>query len=438
MQEENNGITFREIFRTIWLRKWVALIVAVAVALVCSISLYYGYNYRVKNYVMEFSLNLPGEDNGAVYIYPNGSQLYYSDMTSLPTLKAVKNSRESFSDIDVEEMASKGYINIERNVKVLADDNMSTSAIKEITYTITAKASCFSSTSQASDFLAEIANTPVEYLENMKIDYGVYLGNFDKVNNYEKEIELLKNQLEVLTKGYSSLIAAYGNDVVIENNRTLFAYSHDVELYEKSNELENLLTIVQNGHLLKNESCKDSYSLELTRIQERLDDAQTTLDKLTSSANAYIDGASVIKAQQDLVNELTRRKNLVDAFVSGTVDESFEDEIQKALATVQKLTDSYSATSATVYSNASSVVYVQPGIIAAQGGIGLTKVLILSILIAVVVALIAAYVAGYFKMRSLKAAKNSADGAPSDGEESATEKTSDGENSSAAYEENKE
>ena len=229
----------------------------------------------------------------------------------------------------------------------------------------------------------------------------------------------MKYQLDLLKKCYASLIADYGEGVVVENSRTLVAYAHDVELYADSNELENLLTRVQNGHLLKSDTCKQAYALELERVTEQLEDATTTLDKLTTSDKAYVDGASVIKAQQDLVNELTRRKNLVEAFMNGTVDTGFEEEIQSAYETVQTLTNSYSKTSATVYSNASSVVYIQPGVIEKVGGMGLTKVLLLSIVLAVVVALIAAYVAGYYKLKSLKAAENAVKEEPSKEENSA-------------------
>ena len=45
---EEGGVSVREIFRTIWLRKWVALAVAVALFLVCAISFFYGYNPSKK------------------------------------------------------------------------------------------------------------------------------------------------------------------------------------------------------------------------------------------------------------------------------------------------------------------------------------------------------------------------------------------------------
>ena len=414
MEEEKNGLTLKGVFNTIWLKKWIALIVAVVVVLVSAVSLFYGYNRHVKYYTMEFSLNLPGGDNGVVYIYPNGSQLYYSDMTSEKTLKAIKSaSGDAFADIDVEAMATKGQINIERNIKSLVEDNANQSSYKEITYTITAKASCFSNAAQARQFLAAIAYTPVGALKSMEINYGVYLNNFDIVDNYEKQIELLKDQLKLLTDGYSSLISTYGEGIVVEKDddtndkRTLFAYAHDVELYVESNELENLLTKVQTEHILKSETSKQSYELEAIRLKEQLDDAEKTLTTLTTSDKSYTDGASIIKEQQDLVNELTRRKEVVDAFVDpakGKVDESFETEIQKAYGEVEKLTGEYSKTSKTVYSSASSVVYIQPGIVSVQGGMSLVKILLLSVVVGVLVALVAAYVAGYLSLKKKKAA----------------------------------
>ena len=404
MEEEKKGLTLKDVFSTIWLKKWIALIVAVAVVLVMMVSLYYGYNARAKYYVMEFSLNLPGGDNGVVYNYPNGSQLYYSDMTSEKTLKAIKAANEeAFKDIDVETMATRDQINIARNINVV-DENTNQGTYREITYTITAKASCFSGAAQARRFLAAIAYTPVGYLESMTLDYGVYLNNLDKVDNYEKEIELLQEQLKLLTDGYSSLISAYGEGVVIEDNRTLSTYANKVEIYAKSNALEDLLTTVQQNHLLKSEACKKSYELELIRIQEQRKDAETTLATLTASDKAYTDGASVIKAQQDLVNELSRREEVLKAFVnSEEVDEGFEAEIQKAFAAVKDLTDEYSKTSKTVYSTASSVVYIQPGIVSTQGGMSLKSVALISIVVGVVVALVAAYAVGYLSLKKKKA-----------------------------------
>ncbi|MDE7083162.1 MAG: hypothetical protein K2O89_05615 [Clostridia bacterium] len=418
MEEEKSGITLREICRTIWLRKWVALIVAVAVALVCAISLYYGYNYRVKNYVMEFSLNLPGDDNGVVYIYPDGSQLYYTDMTSMNTLKAVKNTDEAFADIDVEEMATKGHINIERNIKVLVDDNLNASAYREITYTITAKASCFSSANQAKRFLAEVANIPADYLNSMEINYGVYLPLIEKAEDYEDVIGFLKNQLDDIQDKYDELIETYGGSFVIdENGKTLLAYSQELKAYNSSSSLNDLLTEARTNFYVKENSTVD-YSLKKKELQNELSKANETLKKLESvyagseSGSTVVLDTSVLKAQYDLIYDLNYQIEILDGYSQGTFNKEYDDKIQEAISMVEAFTDSYSATSAIVYCNASSVVYVQPGIIEVTGEMGLTKIFLLSVIIAVIVALIAAYVAGYYKIKALNSAKSTEESEP--------------------------
>ena len=92
MEEEKKSITFRDVCKTIWFRKWVALVVAVVVALVVAVGLYYGYNPKSKTCEVEFSLNLPGGDDGAFYIYPDGKLFHYTELTSVETLNKVRES----------------------------------------------------------------------------------------------------------------------------------------------------------------------------------------------------------------------------------------------------------------------------------------------------------------------------------------------------------
>lgn len=127
MEEETNGTTFSKIFKTIWHCKWVTLAVAVLVTLFSAIILFYGFNPASESYVMEFSLNLPGDNNSPNYIYPDGKQFYYSDMTSLKTLSDIKKSGDAaFADIEVEKMAKNGHINIKRDISAMVDNNEQT------------------------------------------------------------------------------------------------------------------------------------------------------------------------------------------------------------------------------------------------------------------------------------------------------------------------
>lgn len=315
MEEEKKGLTFKDVCKTIWLRKWVALVVAVVVALVIAVGLYYGYNPKSKTCEVEFTLNLPGSDEGAFYKYPDGKLFHYTDLTSVETLKEVKEGGE-FSNVDVEKMVSRRNISISRTITTTGTASEK-NLYREVTYKISSKLSYFSSLEQAKDFLVSVASYPKSYLENMDIDYNVYL-TFAKIainnGNSTAAVDNLTKQRAFLLGEYDKLINVYGETFVVANGKTLLACKQELEAYS-------------------------------------------------------LDGT--------------------DTGVS--------------LENVEKLTASFRTTSKAVYSKAAAVAFTQPSIIVENGGMGLTKIFLFSVIVAVVVALIAAYVAGYLALKKKKA-----------------------------------
>ena len=227
MEEENTGLTFKGICKTIWLRKWVALIVAVAVALVCAILIYYAYNPRLKNYKMEFSLNLPGDDTDTFYSYPDGNLFHYSDLTSETTLNEIKENG-NFSNVDVARMVKNGGISITRDVLVTPLSADGSGVYQETVYTITANTKYFSDINEAKEFLTSIAEYPAEYLKSMVINYNI-LDGFDDANA-DTQKKMLKSQLEFIEKEYNSLMNTYGKTFVVEG-KTLISYAQEVTNY---------------------------------------------------------------------------------------------------------------------------------------------------------------------------------------------------------------
>lgn len=317
MEEEKKGLTFKDVCKTIWLRKWVALVVAVVVALVIAVGLYYGYNPKSKTCEVEFTLNLPGSDEGAFYKYPDGKLFHYTDLTSVETLKEVKESGE-FSNVDVEKMVSRRNISISRTITTTGTASEK-NLYREVTYKISSKLSYFSSLEQAKDFLVRVAGYPKWYLENMDIDYDVYL-TFAKIamnnGNNAAAVGNLKTQRTFLLGEYDKLINAYGETFVVSNGKTLLACKQELEAYE--------------------------------------------------------------------------------------VDES---NAEASLEQVKNLTESFRTTSKAVYAKAAAVAFTYPSIIVENGGMGLIKIFLFSVIVAVIVALIAAYVAGYLALKKKYAPK---------------------------------
>lgn len=218
MEQENKGITFKGVCKTIWLEKWLALIVAVVVVLACALSINYLYNPGVKTCTVEFNLNLPGSDAGAFYSYPDGTMFHYADLTSTETLEDIK-SNGGFENVDVKKMVSKRDISVTRTIAttVLSETN----TLSEVSYKVSVKLSYFNDTNQAKDFLMRVAKYPTAYLEKMEIDYDL---PDDSDNNR------LKEQLKFLVQEYDELMETYGKTFVV-NGKTLFSYAQEVSAY---------------------------------------------------------------------------------------------------------------------------------------------------------------------------------------------------------------
>ena len=233
MEEENKGLTLKDICKTIWLKKWIALIVAVLVALACALALYYGYNPRQKTYEIEFSLNFPGGNNSAFYSYPDGTQFHYADLTSEETLEKIKKSGD-FENVNVEKMVNRGDIDIQRDVTSTASVKEGTS-YTETSYTIVVKATYFSDKTQAKNFLMSVATYPTSYLENMQINYDVYLlsaKNAFADGRQTTAVKYLNDQLTFLSNEYKKLTGTYGETFVVASGKTLLACAQEVAAYE--------------------------------------------------------------------------------------------------------------------------------------------------------------------------------------------------------------
>lgn len=438
---EKGGMTFGEFFRTVWLAKWVALIVAVAVAAVCVISLYFGYNGVQNIYEVAFSMNLPDQKSNTAYVYPDGRQFHYTDMISAETLESIKNSDSAFSDIDVEKMTSGGNISIKRET-----EEQSGSTSNEFVYTISVRKRCFSSDNQAREFLKKVASVPVDYIAGMNINYGAYLDLAGGADDFDTEISFLKNQMDELRKGYDKLITSYGASFVGEDKsgKTLLAYSQEVKAYT---DVENLLTAARGGSggapKLKNETDRERYRIELATLTAERDKQQEILDALLTyrsnasggnadgivkaSVTVYADdnsgtpiiaGEQVVLEQAQLVADLNEKvKNLEKYVNDGVVDGEFTAQVAKAYLKVSELTDAYAKTIANVYSKSAQVSYVQPSVIAVSGGMSILMILLLSVVIGVIVAILAAFIAGKIKLNKSAATVTEAAAQPAAGAE---------------------
>ena len=194
MDEERSGVTFGEIFRTIWSQKWLALIVLLVITLAGTLGLKYGYSSLKTEYVSTFSVNINLGEDGMLE-YPDNTRHNFRDMISLENLNSIKEANEDFASVNVDAMRKNGDISISQN-----------KGDSGVTYTVRVKADYFRSADVASAFIHEIACTGsreiYKWVRGLAADTGV---SFNEKLGNEQKLEFLKSQLIAIEARFKNL-----------------------------------------------------------------------------------------------------------------------------------------------------------------------------------------------------------------------------------------
>lgn len=397
MEEENKGVSIGEIFRVIFSKKILALIIALAVTVAGTLLMYFLYNSLKMNYETEFSMILPDLEDKEYYTFPDGSIMHYAEMVSYEELEAVKNSSEDFKNIDVESMVSSGEINISRNQVITKVNELESSTV---TYVIRVKSSYFKDSYQAAAFMRAVCSRPVEKYAQTEPNHYVYLDMSKDADDYQREISLLSSQLNYILNEYEALVRTHGADFIAEG-RTLKTYVDEINFYKNKNRLSILNNKVKQEYLLKNEAVLEEYSLNLFNLERQLTIANDTLTQLLNLMNSdtgtsFTDGASVIKSQRDTIGNLEVQIEDAKKFLEyKNVDPTFETEyIQPEYDAIKEYTDTLKKVVTEVYGKTATVSFMNVNGIVTSGGIGLMMSGALSFIVGVILACIVAYIAG--------------------------------------------
>lgn len=425
-QREESGITFGEIRRIIFNKKWIALAVALAITLAGTLTLYFTRGKSQTTYSTTFTVNLSGN---AADTYPDGTKFSYTDLISLNTLIEVRNSNEKFESIWVNELS-----NSEGAISISADEFKN--------YTITVKASYFSNKDIARDFLMSLASYAIDYYQTMEINYGAYLDRYETCDGeYETLVRYLQNQINYLSSYYSNIRSNYGDSFIVENGKTLLSYA--LEIDSVNEQLTRLLPEIRKNHAVKSLTATDgkstsidNYSYEYQKLLNEYTSAKNVYNSLRnaySSGSSSIDaGLSVIKSQVELLENLNGQLTVYENYIvaQSTLDsEGYKDytrtngEFTITPVTGIKEDDSYgaqindiyeklcdytedldSATKA-IYAKVSSVSFTNASIIVTSGGMGIAKSLIYSLIVGIVLGCLVALIIGLPAYNKKKNAK---------------------------------
>ena len=419
-EERENGVSIGDIFKIAFTQKWLALIIAVVITLVGTLSLYFFYSRPANKYYAEFTFNFP---DVSVETFPGGERFKYSELISMSTLNAVKASDEKFANIDVAALCSnEDAITITQQINTIGTNE----TVVDKIYRITAKQKYFPSKELARDFIQAVANAG--YYQVAAVSYFSYLSGYSENGEYEKRITALADQFEYLTEQYSSITAAYGSNLVISEGKTLVSFAGEVETL--SAEFNKLKYKIRNEKKVKSsddDSWFEEYRMEYVNLRESYTRKKAVLDSLLNAiADKGTANLEYIVAQTTEVEAIKAKLEIYETYYLDGKDNDYNNikpkdgvaeddngecsvELDKFYESLKVLTTELESVSSIINKSVSTASFAHTTVIKTDNGISVLICLVVSLVAGVIVAFIASYVVGKKKMNRTKSqAKNNA------------------------------
>lgn len=421
MEEEKSGTTLKDIFRTIFSQKWLALMIAVVVAVVCVFVLYFGYGPSKAEYVSSFTINMETDDSGEP-CYPDGRKFNYMQLISEANLNAVKNSDEAFKYIDISDLG----ISLVENAETDAQNKVASRV-----YTLRVKVSAFDSKGLAAKFIDALAKTPEreiaawvdEYSQDIEFNYGTKSG-------YERKAEYIETVLYSIKDRFNQINGVSDAALVQVDNLLYEVGVLKSELYSRLYE-SDIDALNDSVYYL------EDLKMELERVEEVLSNLTALGSDGATGTTIVINGADIIASYSARKAELTQKikyyEGILAPYSSGTDAYTIPESVDKKAgeeAFAGKMTALIGNVCGlkTVFRNeylekTSVLVYVGESV-TKEGATGLLTSLVIGVVVGLIVAAVVAYIVGWNKLKKRKCcerapSEEAADIQPASGADSA-------------------
>ena len=398
--EEEKGKSIGDIFKTIFVCKWLALIIAVVITVAGTLALHLGYNRNTSVYARKFSVIFPGSDM-VTPVFPDNSPFDYRNIVSFSNLSQVKGSDEKFAYIDIEKMAEDDGISISRSTEEIAGQ-------VDINYTLTVKTSYFKSKADAADFIDALTRLPINYITKLAIDQDLYVRDYDSTPYYEAKASMLSKQVEYIRSSLEELSNQTAGNLKNSCERLL------ITLDQYKQKLDMAIGTMRAELYAHNENVVADYEAQLITLRDQLESTKRELDIIfgrVESGDLSIDynepperALALAKQVAELESRISVYEYYVKAVEGGkniTVKPEFATELATLNEQIKSLTDNYELLLGQYYAVASTVSF--DGGIATGGGISIIISGLVSLVLGVIVAAVVAYIVGSKKQQ--KAAK---------------------------------
>ncbi len=403
--EQEDGISLIDIFKVMFGRKLLLLIITAIVGIIGTIGILFIYNNSKQNYTTSFSFSDVNLVEGK---YADGAAFNYDSIVTKDNLLSVKDSDPEFKSINVDKMIEDNGINIVHN----SDENAS------YKYTITTKKKYYSGANQAKKYIdalvCSVTKTNSEKVEYLSYDTNLSL--YDKSSTLDLKVLYLKKQYELLTNQYKDLTTKYGNYVVSSEKKSITVYEQEFKsafyLTEYSTDLlySNLINNVYSLNYAQNEknfeSQYNNYVLLYEANEKKIEELKQAISSIVASATVKnqdaIDLSEYNKALVEAINENASYEDMIKYYgnLLGKIEPADPDYKEKATDAesqeylnklnaakneLAKYTNILKKVNIEVLTDNNNIYYQNTNIIIVSGGIKTVIAVLLSVVLGLVV-----------------------------------------------------
>lgn len=458
IEEEKQGISIGDIFKKIWHAKITLGVTFVAVMVVGVLGIQYLYSKPSEKYTAGLTYNFEGAAEGK---YPNGTAFNYQSIISLDNLATIKDSNDSYKDVDIDGLVQDNAISITLvPQQVTSETEETTSTITRLnTFTFEASCSYFPNDTIAKSFISDLLNLQYTYAVGLydAIDYDANLVLANSATTYESQIAYLNAQAQYILTSYDELKEFFGAYAYIKNPSesattpdTISSKITDITRYFNSVNINALSAEATEKHYLKGSADNEENIVQevynsLRSLLVTYNSNQQLVNQLTKQFNElYQNNNIIISSPNDLqtkIEQLVTSNVSIKAQITSLApkigykftdynyngetytdakieedgeptyvfpDESYINKVKEFSLKVTEYTNELKEATKYVSSTYSNTTFDYPNIIEKTGGFSIILNLAVSFVVAVILACIVAGIKGHIDIQKEKVNKEEA------------------------------
>lgn len=307
---QENEINLLEIWKKLQNNKFLIIIITFIITLIGSIGVFV-LNKSSRVITNKFEYHFTGS---GVNIFPDGSLFNFDSYVSLEFLEEIKESNESFSNLNIKEMLKNEKSNFSF-IEATQDDK----ATNKSYFSITLPYKYFKNIEQAEDFLKAIHKNILDEAiikNDIFNDYNYFdytsFQSFTDGKGYEEIITLIETQHQIISSSTTSFLEEFGS--VVSDNKDLSELFKNYQLWYSNTVRTRELReqILENSWVNAGSDTIRKAKLRLNDLKRKFELIEKNIEDLTKAANDFqLPGNGESDVFLRKIEELIIEKNII-------------------------------------------------------------------------------------------------------------------------------